>query len=121
MTTDTPTKPRKLTPAQRKKKNDAETAALKAVGHPLRREILRSIDGQNRSPVQISRALDESVQLISYHMRILRDEGVVELATTTPRRGAIEHHYRKPANPGKDQRQILEAVDKFMGLLDDAG
>ena len=32
--------------------------------------------------------------MVSYHVRVLADAEVVELARTTARRGAIQHHYR---------------------------
>jgi hypothetical protein len=37
---------------------------------------------------------------VSYHVRILARLGLIELVRTTPRRGAVEHHYRSLPRPG---------------------
>ncbi len=67
---------------------------VKAIGHPLRMRLLARLNERVSSPVELARELGESVQLVSYHVRILRDLEFVELVRTTPRRGAVEHHYR---------------------------
>ena len=64
------------------------------MAHPLRARILAALDGQELSPVELARVLDASLGVVSYHVRVLADAGVVELARTTARRGAIQHHYR---------------------------
>lgn len=76
-----------------------DTGVVKAIGHPLRMKLLKRLNETVASPVELARELGESVQLISYHVRILRDLGFVELVGTTPRRGAIEHHYRAVRRP----------------------
>jgi len=43
---------------------------------------------------KMAKEFDESLPLVSYHVRILRELDCIELVRTTPRRGAIEHHYR---------------------------
>jgi DNA-binding transcriptional ArsR family regulator len=87
--------------------------AVKAASHPLRLAIWRRACTGVVSPVQLSRELDESVQLVSYHVRILRDCGIVELVGTTPRRGALEHHYRAVRKG--------ELAERFERLVEDAG
>jgi len=42
---------------------------------------------------------------VSYHVRILRELGLVELVRTEPRRGALEHFYRATARPWLDDHQ----------------
>jgi DNA-binding transcriptional ArsR family regulator len=76
-----------------------DVGVVKAIGHPLRMQLLARLNERVASPVELARELDESVQLVSYHVRILRDLGFVELVSTTPRRGAIEHHYRAIRRP----------------------
>ena len=67
----------------------------RAMAHPLRARILAALDGgEELSPVELARALSVSLGVVSYHVRVLAEAGVVELARTTPRRGAIQHHYR---------------------------
>jgi DNA-binding transcriptional ArsR family regulator len=84
---------------QRKSEGSVDTGVVKAIGHPLRAKLLTRLNETVASPVELARELDESVQLVSYHVRILRDLGFVELVSTTPRRGAIEHHYRAVRRP----------------------
>ena len=76
-----------------------DSGVVKAIGHPLRMQLLTRLNERVASPVELARELDESVQLVSYHVRILRDLGFIELVSTTPRRGAIEHHYRAVRRP----------------------
>src|SRR5687768_790268 len=81
------------------RKSSVDVGVVKAIGHPLRMQLLARLNERVASPVELARELDESVQLVSYHVRILRDLGFVELVRTTPRRGAIEHHYRAIRRP----------------------
>lgn len=66
---------------------------LKALSHPLRVEILRALDAGEVSPAEIARSLGRPLGTVSYHFKLLEDLGLIELARTTPRRGAVEHHY----------------------------
>jgi DNA-binding transcriptional ArsR family regulator len=66
----------------------------RAMAHPMRARILAALDGRELSPVELARELGATLGVVSYHVRVLADAGVVELARTTARRGAIQHHYR---------------------------
>ena len=67
----------------------------RAMAHPLRARILALLDGGGeRSPVELARELDAPLGVVSYHVRVLADAGLVELARTSARRGAIQHHYK---------------------------
>ena len=66
----------------------------RAMAHPLRARILAALDGQELSPVELAKRLGASLGVVSYHVRVLADAGVVELSRTSARRGAIQHHYR---------------------------
>lgn len=46
--------------------------------------------------------------MVSYHVRILEELGCIELVSTTPRRGAIEHHYRALERPWLTDEQVQE-------------
>ena len=85
-------------PAREKNATDREPVVdrdlVKAIGHPVRMRLLARLNERVASPVELARELGESVQLVSYHVRILRELEFVELVSTTPRRGAVEHHYR---------------------------
>jgi DNA-binding transcriptional ArsR family regulator len=72
---------------------------IKALGHPLRVQILGVLDEREASPRELSDLLEEPLGNVSYHVRTLAGLGFLRLARTTARRGAIEHHYELVARP----------------------
>ncbi len=66
---------------------------LRALSHPLRQRILRSLDQGEASPAQLSRELGEPIGNVSYHVKVLSQLGAIELVRTAPVRGALEHFY----------------------------
>lgn len=64
--------------------------------HPLKLRILAHLDADQgrQSPTQIATALGEPLGNVSYHVRVLVDEGLLKASGTLPRRGAVEHFYR---------------------------
>lgn len=75
-----------------------EEDVAKAVGHPVRREVLKILLSEPASAKEIAARLGLSVPNASYHVTLLRDLGLLELVRETPRRGAIEKHYRAQPN-----------------------
>lgn len=73
---------------------------ITALGHPLRARILAHLGEGEASPKELSQALGEKLGNVSYHVRILADLGLIELIRQTPRRGAVEHHYRSVDRTG---------------------
>lgn len=68
---------------------------VKALGHPTRVRILTVLhDRELASPVELSNELGVPLGTVGYHVRRLESLGFIELARRTPRRGAVEHHYR---------------------------
>ncbi|HMJ03022.1 MAG TPA: winged helix-turn-helix domain-containing protein, partial [Conexibacter sp.] len=73
---------------------------IKALAHPLRVRILSLLETRDMaSPNEMSEELGVSLGVMSYHVRRLHALGFLELVKRTPRRGAIEHHYRAKARP----------------------
>jgi DNA-binding transcriptional ArsR family regulator len=72
---------------------------LKALAHPMRIRILAILDERQASPVQLSDMLDESLGVVSYHVRTLLNLGLLKLVATHQRRGATEHVYRAVEHP----------------------
>lgn len=72
---------------------------VKALGHPLRVRILALLEEETSSPVQLSKKLGASLGTVAYHVRTLHELGLLEDVGTTPRRGAVEHHYRAIPRP----------------------
>lgn len=73
---------------------------IKALAHPLRVRILSILETRDMaSPNEMAEELGVSLGVMSYHVRRLHSLGFLELVKRTPRRGAIEHHYRAKARP----------------------
>jgi DNA-binding transcriptional ArsR family regulator len=66
---------------------------VKALGHPLRVQILEALQGRSVSPVALSKELNQSLGVVSYHTNALLHCGCIEQTRTRPRRGTIEHFF----------------------------
>jgi DNA-binding transcriptional ArsR family regulator len=69
------------------------------------------------SPSEMSEQLDIPIGNVSYHVRQLKDLGLIKLVRETPRRGAVEHHYTAEARPlitDKAWREAPEIVRQAM-------
>ena len=99
----------------------------RALAHPLRVRILEAAAaGGEISPVDLADALREPLGVVSYHVRTLADAGLLELAGTSFRRGAVKHHYRAAAALGFTARvrttreAAAAATDRIRALVDGA-
>jgi DNA-binding transcriptional ArsR family regulator len=95
--------------------HELDSNIVKALSHPLRMRILTRLNEGVASPNEMSKEFEESLPLVSYHVRILRELDCIELVRTTPRRGAIEHHYRALTRPfldDADWRQLPPSARK---------
>jgi DNA-binding transcriptional ArsR family regulator len=70
------------------------TRMAKALSHPLRSVILARLNEKVASPSELAEELDAPLGTVSYHVRTLLNLDCIELVSTRPRRGAVEHHYR---------------------------
>lgn len=77
-----------------KKKDGVEQIVAKAFAHPLRVQILIILNERVASPNILSQELDQSLNLVAYHVRVLEKYDCIELVDTKQRRGATEHFYR---------------------------
>src|SRR3712207_1258777 len=87
----------------------------KAYAHPLRIHILGLLDDRIASPSEIANELNAPLTHVSYHVRQLAGLGLIRLVRTTPRRGAVEHHYTANIRPKVTDDawgQIPEVVKK---------
>lgn len=68
---------------------------LHALGHPVRRQILRSLVRASGSASSISKELEMDLSVVSYHLNqvLAKECGVVELVEAVERRGALEKIY----------------------------
>ena len=76
----------------KRKENDL----FNALGHPMRRQILREMldAGEEFSPRELAAMLDEQLSALSYHVRVLAECKAVELVRTEQIRGSTQHFYR---------------------------
>jgi predicted ArsR family transcriptional regulator len=77
-----------------KKKDGVEQIVAKAFAHPLRVQILIILNERVASPNLLSQELNQSLNLVAYHVRVLEKYDCIELVDTKQRRGATEHFYR---------------------------
>jgi DNA-binding transcriptional ArsR family regulator len=70
---------------------------VKGLAHPLRIHILRVLETRVASPSEIAEEIGAPLGNVSYHVRFLARVGLIELTSTKPRRGAVEHYYRAVA------------------------
>jgi DNA-binding transcriptional ArsR family regulator len=72
---------------------------LKALAHPTRIRVLAILKERKASPNELSEILGEGLGTVAYHVRTLKNLGLVKLVGTRPRRGAIEHFYEAVEHP----------------------
>lgn len=84
---------------------------VQALGHPTRVQVLRILDRRDMaSPVQLSDELSVPLGTMGYHVRRLEVLGMIELAATRQRRGAIEHFYRTADERSETVERVQTAV-----------
>ncbi len=87
---------------------------LVALRHPLRREILRQMAGEEAiSPRELAGTLNQPLSKVSYHVRVLAERAAVALVRTQPVRGSTQHFYRT----------VIEApwARQILGLTEEKG
>ncbi|MFL5898693.1 MAG: helix-turn-helix domain-containing protein [Solirubrobacterales bacterium] len=85
----------KPSPKSKKSGKPGKSNRIKAMEHPLRARILRTLVERGvMSPAELTRALGADLSDVSYHVRRLEELECAELVETRPVRGAVEHFYR---------------------------
>jgi DNA-binding transcriptional ArsR family regulator len=65
------------------------------MAHPTRVHILDILSEGPSSPARMRRRMENvSLNLVSHHVKVLRELGCIELVETVPKRGGKEHIYR---------------------------
>lgn len=103
----------------KRKATQIDQKLVKALAHPVRVHILETLQDQVASPTEISKGMEESLGVVSYHANTLVDCGCIELVRTRPRRGALEHFFRAAPRSfigHQDWRRAPRAVRK--GITD---
>lgn len=80
-------------------RGDKYQALIEALGHPVRRRLLRCyLESSVRlSPKELADSERLSLSLVGYHVRRLQKLGAVQLVGDRQRRGACQHFYRPTA------------------------
>ena len=121
-------------PKTKNKKDGVEQVVAKAFAHPLRVQILIILNEKVASPNMLANQLDQSLNLVAYHVRVLEKYDCIELVDTKQRRGATEHFYRatrrqfltdsewarlpKSLRPGLSGAMLKSAFDDVEDALD---
>lgn len=122
------TKGRKKGKGRSKPKRGVNQDLVKSLAHELRAEILAILNERMASPNELAKELDEGLSQVSYHVKVLKDYGVIRLVKTEPRRGAVEHYYRATSRAylsDRDWHELPKTVregmsaDLFQWILDD--
>jgi DNA-binding transcriptional ArsR family regulator len=92
--------------------SDKANDLFTALGHPLRRRILRQMIGKKReaSPRELAISLDEPLSALSYHVRVLAECEAIKLVRTKQIRGSTQHFYR-PAVRAQWARTALKTTE----------
>ncbi len=81
-------------------------ALIRALSHPLRARLLGVLRNRQASPRVLAGELGAPLATVSYHVRVLAELKLIRLVKTTPRRGAIEHHYEASARAERISREL---------------
>ncbi|MBN1607680.1 MAG: helix-turn-helix transcriptional regulator [Polyangiaceae bacterium] len=104
-----------------KKDGLVDPRVAKALSHPLRAHVLTILNERVASPNQMSEALGEPLGNVSYHVKALLDLECIELVSTTPRRGAVEHFYRAIERPYFSDRDWSRLPKSLRRAISDVG
>lgn len=66
---------------------------FKALGHPVRHRMVNVLRQRPATLRQLAQALESSKGTIGYHVRVLREAGLVRLAETRQVRGGTEQYF----------------------------
>src|SRR4051795_12652799 len=69
-------------------------ALVRGLAHPLRARMLSILQEREASPKELAGEFDIPLANVAYHIQVLRKLKLIKLVKKTPRRGAVEHHYR---------------------------
>jgi DNA-binding transcriptional ArsR family regulator len=78
------------------------------VNHPVRARCWDALAERTLSPKELADELRQPLSDVSYHVRVLRDLGLIELVETRAVRGAVLHRYKAVERPVLTRDQIEE-------------
>ncbi len=93
----------------------------KALSHPLRAQVLAILNERVASPNDMAEQLGEPLGNVSYHVKALLELDCIELVSTRPRRGAVEHFYRAITRPYFSDRDWSRLPRSLRQAISDVG
>lgn len=96
---------------KKRKSRNTEVTVAYAVLHPVRLDILSILFERIASPNELSKMLRKPLSTVSFHVKELSNDDVIELVGIEPRRGAVEHFYRAKVKPEISDEE-LKALPK---------
>ena len=87
----------------------------------LRAHVLAILNERVSSPNQMAEELGEPLGNVSYHVKALLELQCIELVSTTPRRGAVEHFYRAIERPYFSERDWNRLPRSLRRAISDVG
>jgi DNA-binding transcriptional ArsR family regulator len=88
-------------------------AIVRALSHPLRAKMLSMLEHEAASPKELADHFSVPLSNVAYHIQVLRKLKLIRLVKKTPRRGAVEHHYKAEHPPLIDD----EAWSRTPGVI----
>ena len=105
--------------ASRRAPKELDGDLFSALSHPIRGRIVRDSAEPFSPKMLFDRWNGElSIQLIAYHVRQLADKDLLQLDSTRPRRGAVEHFYRASPTVVKRLREASKSFDALASQLE---
>jgi DNA-binding transcriptional ArsR family regulator len=90
--------------------SDWTSALSKVLAHPTRIEFLQLLARRGElSPRDAATSTGVNLASVAYHVRELAAHGLVAVASTRPRRGAVQHFYRL-TEQGRASVEAIAAV-----------
>jgi DNA-binding transcriptional ArsR family regulator len=74
-------------------------ALTRGLAHPLRAQMLALLLEREASPKEMAEEFGIPLANVAYHVQVLRKLKLIRLVRKTPRRGAVEHHYKAEQPP----------------------
>jgi len=84
-------------------------SAAAILSHALRGRCWHALAERTMSPKELADELGAPLSDVSYHVRVLRELGAIELVRTEPVRGAVAHYYRSVERP-QISREAVETM-----------
>jgi predicted transcriptional regulator len=77
------------------RQRDSEEVLLYVLRHPLRKRLLRLYVEEKGmlSPKELADFTRKHLSNVGYHVRVMAEQGVVEIVSEQQRRGSVEHFY----------------------------